>query len=89
MGVTAMFLLLATITPFLLIQLKRPVFAVVQSVLLVGMWLYSFQIMFFTAPGAFSISWMMFYGSLIGAHVAWIMFIIALVEEKPATLQEN
>ncbi|MGP4062410.1 hypothetical protein [Halobacillus litoralis] len=84
MGVTFMFLLLATVTPFLLLQLKKPAFAVVQSIFLVGMWLYCFQILLFTAPAAFSATWTMFYAGLIGAQVAWIMFIIATVKASPS-----
>ncbi|WP_246364123.1 hypothetical protein [Halobacillus locisalis] len=78
------FLLLATVAPFLFIITKKTALAVVQSILLIGMWLYFFQVTMYTDPGAFSITWSMFYLSLIGAHVAWVMFIIATVEASPA-----
>lgn len=81
MGIAVMFLLLATLTPFLFIHLKKKVLAVVQSVLLVGMWLYFLEIMFQTAPAAFSLTWSAFYLSLIIAEVAWVMFIIHMVKQ--------
>ncbi|GAB3062523.1 hypothetical protein [Virgibacillus ainsalahensis] len=76
MGVTIMFMVLATLTPFLFLRLNKKLYAVIQSILLVGMWLYFFAVMFQTPPAPFSISWIMFYLSLIVAEVAWIMFII-------------
>lgn len=84
MGIAVMFMLLATLTPFLFIHLRRKVLAVVQTVLLVGMWVYFIGAMFQTAPAAFSITWSMFYLSLILAEVAWVMFIIHMVKQ-PAT----
>ncbi|MBN8233956.1 hypothetical protein JF544_01810 [Halobacillus kuroshimensis] len=83
MGVLVMFLLLSTVTPFLFLQLKKPALAVAQSVLLVGMWVYYFQIILYTAPAAFSVTWSMFYAGLIGSQIAWILFIIATVEQSP------
>lgn len=80
MGIILMFMLLASITPFLFLQLKKTVLALVQTILLVGMWLYFFEAVFQTAPAAFSISWLMFYASLFAAEVAWVMFIIRLVK---------
>lgn len=88
MGVAVLFLLLATVTPFLFIQMKKPVFAAVQSVLLVGMWVYFFQVLYFTTPAAFSMTWSSYYLSLIVAEVAWVMFIIAMVKANPK-LQET
>ncbi|MBY7144626.1 hypothetical protein KFZ56_16520 [Virgibacillus sp. NKC19-3] len=76
MGVTLMFMMLATLTPFLFLRLNKKLYAAIQSVLLIGMWFYFFVAMFQTAPAPFSISWIMFYLSLIVAEVAWIMFII-------------
>ncbi|RWZ60611.1 hypothetical protein EQV77_04765 [Halobacillus fulvus] len=83
MDVAFVFLLFATITPVMLLQLKKPVFAVVQTILLIGMWLYCFQMVLYTPPAAFSISWTMFYASLIGAHVAWLLFVMAIIKESP------
>ncbi|QSS98761.1 MULTISPECIES: hypothetical protein [Pontibacillus] len=83
MGATVMFLLLATIAPFLFLQTKKMAFAVAQSVLLIGMWLYFFQVTMYTDPGLFSITGAMFYLGLIGAHVAWVMFMVATVKSSP------
>ncbi|SFJ87674.1 hypothetical protein SAMN04487936_10537 [Halobacillus dabanensis] len=84
MGMIVMFLLLATVAPFLFLITKKTSLAVVQSILLIGMWLYFFQVTIYTNPGAFSITWSMFYLGLIGAHVAWVMFIMATVKASPA-----
>ncbi|GGB57113.1 hypothetical protein F3157_13735 [Virgibacillus dakarensis] len=80
MGIIVMFMLLATLTPFLFIHLHRKILAVVQTVMLVGMWLYYIEAQFHTAPIAFSIMWIMFYVSMILAEVAWVMFIIRIVK---------
>ncbi|WP_082232339.1 hypothetical protein [Halobacillus massiliensis] len=80
MGITFMFMLLATITPFLLIQMNKLTLAIVQSVLLVGMWLYFLEATFNIAPGAFSYLWVFFYLSLFAAEVAYIMYVIYLVK---------
>ncbi|ASK63839.1 hypothetical protein CFK37_17575 [Virgibacillus phasianinus] len=87
MGIIVMFMLLATLTPFLFLHSKKKVMAIVQSVLLVGMWLYYIQAQFFIAPGTFSVTWIMFYASLVLAEVAWVMFIIATVK-TPASKSE-
>ncbi|WP_430786545.1 hypothetical protein VBD025_14095 [Virgibacillus flavescens] len=86
MGIALMFMLLATITPYLFILLKKKVFAIVQSVSLVGMWIYFLEVMFQSAPAAFSITWSMFYLSLVLAEVAWVMFII---QRLPATFKQK
>lgn len=88
MGIIVMFMLLATLTPFLFLHSKRKILAVVQTVMLVGMWLYYIQAQFFTAPEAFSVTWAMFYISLVLAEVAWVMFIIAMVK-SPVTKTES
>lgn len=88
MGISVMFMLLATLTPFLFIHMKRKVLAVVQAVLLVGMWIYFLELMFQTAPATFSIVWVMFYMSLIIAEVAWVMFIIHMVK-SPAPFKNK
>lgn len=82
MGATVMFLLLATIAPFLFLQTKKMAFAVAQSILLIGMWLYFFQVTMYTDPGPFSITGAMFYLGLIGAHIAWVMFMVATVKSS-------
>lgn len=85
MGISMMFILLATLAPFLFVYLKRKTLAVVQSLLLIGTWIYFIAAMFQTAPAVFSITWSMFYLSLLLAEVAWVMFIIhevELLEEK-------
>ncbi|MBM7553850.1 hypothetical protein [Thalassobacillus pellis] len=88
MGIIIMFMLLATVTPFIFLYLKRTVLAVVQSILLVGMWVYFFEVAFATAPAAFTVTWTMFYLCLIVAEVAWVMFIISLVKH-PAEFNKS
>ncbi|WP_010529757.1 hypothetical protein [Lentibacillus jeotgali] len=80
MGITLMFMLLSTVTPFIFFRLEKKIFAGVQSVLILGMWVYFIQVMFVAVPAIFSITWLMFYGSLILAEVAWIMLIIDAVK---------
>ncbi|GGJ88525.1 hypothetical protein GCM10007063_08820 [Lentibacillus kapialis] len=80
MGIILMFMLLSTVTPFIFLQLHKKIFAGVQSVLILGMWLYFIQVMFVAVPTVFSITWLMFYASLILAEVAWVMFIIDAVK---------
>ncbi|KHE72393.1 hypothetical protein [Halobacillus sp. BBL2006] len=92
MGIAVLFLVLATVTPFLFMQMKKPALAAVQSVLLVGMWVYFFQVLYFTTPAAFSITWSTYYLSLVMAEVAWVMFVIAMVKSNPRlkdTLKES
>ncbi|WP_173918334.1 hypothetical protein [Halobacillus sp. Marseille-Q1614] len=80
MGITFMFMLLATITPFLFIQMNKLSLAIVQTIMLVGMWLYFLEATFNIAPGAFSYLWVFYYASLIVAEVAYIMFVIYMVK---------
>lgn len=82
MGIILMFMLLSTVTPFLFLKLKKPAFAIAQTVLLVGMWVYYFQVLFYTTPIALSPTWAMFYLGLVGAEVAWVMFIISEVKQS-------
>lgn len=89
MGIIVMFMLLATLTPFLFIQSNKKKLAVVQTVMLVGMWLYYFEAQFQVAPAAFSITWSMFYLSLILAEVAWVMFIIRMVKMPLTNTKTN
>ncbi|GAB4074231.1 hypothetical protein GCM10028778_17340 [Barrientosiimonas marina] len=76
------FMLLASVTPFMFLYLKKYLLVGVQSMLLIGMWFYVIEAMFFAAPSAFSITWLTFYGSLILAEVAWVQFIIRIVEDS-------
>ncbi|GAA0614171.1 hypothetical protein GCM10009001_34310 [Virgibacillus siamensis] len=80
MGIILMFVVLATLTPFLFIHLNKKIPAALQAILVIGMWFYYLEAAFFVAPGAFSLTWSMFYASLILAEVAWIMFIIRMVK---------
>ncbi|MFB4167214.1 hypothetical protein [Virgibacillus sp. JSM 102003] len=87
MGIIVMFMLLATITPFLFIRLNKIIPAILQGILVIGMWFYYIEAAFNVAPGAFSFLWIVFYGSLLLAEVAWVMFIIksinfAMVQAK-------
>ncbi|MFD2209719.1 hypothetical protein ACFSMW_08340 [Virgibacillus halophilus] len=84
MGIVVMFMALASLTPFLFVQLNKKIIAAVQTVMLIGMWIYFFQALFHTAPHAFSITWIMFYASLLIAEFAWIMFIGFLIKEYEA-----
>ncbi|ALX48850.1 hypothetical protein [Lentibacillus amyloliquefaciens] len=80
MGITLMFMVLGTATPFIFLYLKNKPLAIVQSILLAGMWLYFIQVMFLgVVPAVFSITWIMFYTSLIMSAVGWVMFIINMV----------
>ncbi|TFJ91779.1 hypothetical protein [Lentibacillus salicampi] len=79
MGITLMFMVLGTVTPFIFLYLKKKSLAIVQTILLIGMWLYFFQVMFTAVPAVFSITWMMFYASLIMSAVGWVMLIIDMV----------
>ncbi|UOQ95357.1 hypothetical protein MUO14_10730 [Halobacillus shinanisalinarum] len=88
MGIVLMFLLIATVAPFVFIHLKKTKLAIAQTILLVGMWLYFFEAMFMVAPTAFSITWVMFYLSLVVAEVAWVMFIIHVANSQ-AKYQES
>lgn len=85
MDIILVFMVLATMTPFLFIRVGKRLYAVIQSFLLVGMWIYYFSAMFQTTPSAFSFSWTMFYASLIVAEVAWVMFIIDEVKTSTDT----
>ncbi|SFE02299.1 hypothetical protein SAMN05216238_107101 [Lentibacillus persicus] len=80
MAITLMFMVLGTVTPFIFLYLKKKSLAAVQTILLIGMWLYFIQVMFMSVvPGAFSITWLMFYASLFLSAVGWVMFIINMV----------
>ncbi|WP_085522552.1 hypothetical protein [Tuberibacillus sp. Marseille-P3662] len=85
MPIVLMFMLATTITPFIFIHLKKTTLAIVQTALLVGMWLYFFEAMFDIAPAPFSFLWFLFYGSLVISEAGWIMLIIDIVKsgEKP------
>lgn len=85
MGIIVMFMVLATLTPFLCIHLNKKILAVTQTVMLIGMWVYYFEALFHTAPHAFSIMWIMFYASMIIAEVAWVLFIMQIVKANGNT----
>ncbi|MCP3027236.1 hypothetical protein [Halobacillus sp. A5] len=89
MDVVMIFLMLSTLTPFLFIKLKKMPLAIVQSVLLVGMWMYYFQAVFNTAPATFSPLWIIFYAGLFVSQIAWIMFIIYVVSTQEAKLKKS
>ncbi|WP_101842086.1 hypothetical protein [Halobacillus sp. Marseille-P3879] len=89
MDIVMIFLMLSTLTPFLFIKLKKMPLAVVQSVLLVGMWIYYFQAVFSTAPAAFSPLWIIFYGGLFVSQIAWIMFIIYVVNTQDTKFNKS
>ncbi|WLD93274.1 hypothetical protein [Alkalihalobacillus sp. AL-G] len=80
MSIILMFMLTATVTPFVFMHLKKTVLAILQTVLLVGMWLYFFQAAFGVAPAVLSVLWIMFYAGLTVSFVAWVMMIIHMVE---------
>ncbi|WP_257347572.1 hypothetical protein [Pseudalkalibacillus decolorationis] len=80
MSIILMFMLTATVTPFVFMHLKKTGFALVQTVLLVGMWLYFFQAVFSVAPAPLTLLWSTFYVGLVVSFVAWIMMIIHMVE---------
>lgn len=80
MGIIVMFMLLATITPFLFIHLNKKTPAVLQAILVIGMWFYYIEAAFNVAPGLLSFLWIAFYGSLLLAEVAWVMFIVQSIK---------
>lgn len=80
MGIIVMFMVLATLTPFLFIRLNKKIPAALQAILVIGMWFYYLEAAFNVAPGSFSMLWIMFYGSLLLAEVAWVMFLIQVVK---------
>ncbi|MFC7063716.1 hypothetical protein [Halobacillus seohaensis] len=82
MGIIMIFLMLSTVTPFLFMKLRKMPLAIVQSALLVGMWIYYFEAVFNVAPATFSPLWVIFYGGLIVSQAAWIMFIIYVVNTQ-------
>ncbi|MFC4559409.1 hypothetical protein ACFO3D_14520 [Virgibacillus kekensis] len=82
MGITVMFIILSTVTPFIFLFLKKRFLAVLQSVLLIGMWLYFVQIMFIEVTALFSMTWIMFYASLLLSVVGWVLLIIDLVKRQ-------
>ncbi|MCA1009849.1 hypothetical protein [Halobacillus halophilus] len=79
MDIVMIFLLLSTLTPFLFLKVRRLSLAVIQSLMLVGMWIYYFQAAFSVAPATFSLLWIIFYGGLLLSQVGWIMFIVYIV----------
>ncbi|MFD2923961.1 hypothetical protein [Halobacillus naozhouensis] len=79
MDMVLIFLLLATVAPFMFMNLKKVTLAVIQTILLVGMWVYYFQALFVEAPAVLSFPWLMFYLGLILSEVAWVMMIINVV----------
>lgn len=88
MGITLMLMILGTVTPFIFLYLKKKPLAILQSVLLVGMWFYFIQVMFMTVPGAFSLTWLMFYASLLVSAAGWVLFIIAMVNSSETYQKE-
>jgi len=79
MDIVMIFLLLSTLTPFLFLKVRRLSLAVIQSLMLVGMWVYYFQAAFSVAPATFSPLWIIFYAGLLLSQVGWIMFIVYVV----------
>lgn len=79
MDIVLIFLLLATVAPFMFMNLKRMTLAVIQTILLVGMWVYYFQALFVEAPAVLSFPWLTFYLGFILSEVAWVMMIINIV----------
>ncbi|MCP3033470.1 hypothetical protein LF817_19280 [Halobacillus sp. A1] len=89
MDIVMVFLLLSTVTPFLFIKLKKLPLAILQSVLLVGMWMYYFQAVFNVAPPTLSPLWLIFYAGLFVSQIGWIMFIIYVVKTQEEKLQKS
>ncbi|SEQ16193.1 hypothetical protein [Piscibacillus halophilus] len=86
MGVVMMFMILASVAPYLFYQLNKKWLASLQAILVVGMWFYAINISLVgVTPGVFSITWSSFYLSLILAEVAWVMFIIHVVKTTEKT----
>jgi predicted membrane channel-forming protein YqfA (hemolysin III family) len=76
MSVAVIFLIVASIAPFVFFHLKKTVLGVLQIVLLIGMWLYFFEVVRGGSPSVFSVLWLTFYGSLVISEIALVMLAI-------------
>ncbi|MFD2637908.1 hypothetical protein [Piscibacillus salipiscarius] len=86
MGIALMFMILASVAPYLFYLLNKKWLAGVQTVLVLGMWVYAINThLIGIDPGMLSLTWMSFYLSFILAEVAWVMFIIREVKSSEKT----
>ncbi|HET7658483.1 MAG TPA: hypothetical protein VFK37_09340 [Bacillales bacterium] len=90
MDMAIIFMIVASIAPFLYLHMKKYVFAGVQIILLIGMWIYFVQaINPATVPANFSILWFAFYFCLVISEIAYIMFAIYLAKKIQQELREK
>ena len=90
MDMAIIFMIVATIAPFLYIHMKKYIWAVVQGILLIGMWIYFAQSLNpATTPANFSIQWFAFYLCLVISEIAYVMFAIYLAKKIQLELREK
>lgn len=80
MSFVIIFMLTVTVTPIVLLYLKKPVLSFLQSILVVGAWIYVFEMVFHQAPAVFSLLWVLFHLALVFSIISWILLIIDLAE---------
>lgn len=82
MDMAIIFMIVASVAPFLSIHIRKYWFAGIQILLLIGMWIYFIESLGSTAvPGNFSILWFSFYASLVVSEIAYVMFAIYVVKK--------
>ncbi|HEX7064781.1 MAG TPA: hypothetical protein VF199_06910 [Bacillales bacterium] len=90
MDMAIIFMIVACGAPFLFLRLRRFWLAGIQTLLLIGMWEY-FLLSFDpqTVPVAFSALWFAFYGGLVLAEIAYVLFAVKLAEKIRDELKEG
>lgn len=90
MDMAIIFMIVATIAPFLYIHMKKYTLAVVQGILLIGMWIYFAQSLNpDTVPANFSIQWFAFYLCLVVSEIAYVMFAVYLAKKIQQELRDK
>ncbi|HET7578713.1 MAG TPA: hypothetical protein VFK33_05465 [Bacillales bacterium] len=87
MDMAIIFMIVATIAPFLTLHMRKYWFAGVQVILLIGMWIYFIQ-SFHALPANFSVLWFAFYLSLVVSEVSYVMFAVYLAKKIQRELVE-
>ena len=90
MDMAIIFMIVATIAPFLYIHMRKYILAAVQGILLIGMWIYFAQSLNpNTVPANFSIQWFAFYLCLVISEIAYVMFAVYLAKKIQLELREK
>lgn len=90
MDMAIIFMVVASIAPFLTIHIRKFWLAGIQVLLLIGMWTYFIQS--FNSPsgwGGFSVLWLSFYASLVVSEIAYVMFAVYLAKKIQAELKSR